>query len=517
VCFPVVRIGPPRKCSLVAVTEFGREGLGDPPRWEGREQAAGSQTAPARAPSAGSWTFRLMLADAATVVSAMLGAFEISQYLSRTEIVAQAVPRHVQFALVALPVWLAALWRSRLYSRPHIAGRIDELRRLADAAVLAVGLSAVAGFGLKLYVARGWILVTGALALAGLALERGMVRWIVARHRSRGGLLQPVLLVGSNLEALALASTLDESPGLGYRAVGFATDELPAGSSLLEDLPVLGPVADAVVLARQAGASALMIATTAIEAQESNRLIRQAVAAGLQVELSSSLCDIASTRLVVRPLGRYPLVHVEPVRHDGMAGKAKRAFDVIGSTVVLSVLWPVVLVAIVLVKATSKGPVLFRQERIGRNGAPFSVLKFRTMVDGAHAMYNTLASTNEADGPLFKVRHDPRCTRIGRVLRALSIDELPQLWNVVKGEMSLVGPRPALRCEVDLWTRELHERLRVRPGITGMWQVSGSSRWASFSEYVRLDLYYVDNWSLWSDLAILAKTIPTVLLRRGTH
>jgi lipopolysaccharide/colanic/teichoic acid biosynthesis glycosyltransferase len=167
------------------------------------------------------------------------------------------------------------------------------------------------------------------------------------------------------------------------------------------------------------------------------------------------------------------------------------------------------------VKVTSRGPVHFRQERVGKDGKPFEVLKLRTMVLNAEELKDGLVEQNQANGPLFKMKGDPRITRVGRVLRALSIDELPQLWNVLRGHMSLVGPRPALPKEVPMWSPELHGRLAVKPGMTGMWQVSGGARWASFDEYARLDLYYVDNWSIWTDLAILAKTVPAVLFGRG--
>jgi lipopolysaccharide/colanic/teichoic acid biosynthesis glycosyltransferase len=175
---------------------------------------------------------------------------------------------------------------------------------------------------------------------------------------------------------------------------------------------------------------------------------------------------------------------------------------------------PVLIVAAVLIKLDSKGPLFFTQPRLGRNGVIFGVRKLRTMVVGAEIMLDELRDQSEVDGPLFKMRNDPRVTRVGRIIRKLSIDELPQLWNVVMGDMSIVGPRPALPAEAELWTDETRARLRVKPGITGMWQVSGRSSLA-FEDYVRNDLYYVDNWTLLTDLAIVAKTVPVVFLGRG--
>jgi exopolysaccharide biosynthesis polyprenyl glycosylphosphotransferase len=195
---------------------------------------------------------------------------------------------------------------------------------------------------------------------------------------------------------------------------------------------------------------------------------------------------------------------------------AKRACDVAISALGLLVLLPLFAAVAVAVKATSKGPVVFRQERVGLRGRPFTLLKFRTMVAGADRLLDELRGRNEADGPLFKLRKDPRVTRVGAILRRYSIDELPQLWNVLKGEMSLVGPRPPLAGEVALYEEWQHDRLEVRPGITGLWQVSGRSE-LSFEDYVRLDLFYVENWSIAYDLFILSKTVPLLVSTRGAY
>jgi exopolysaccharide biosynthesis polyprenyl glycosylphosphotransferase len=207
-------------------------------------------------------------------------------------------------------------------------------------------------------------------------------------------------------------------------------------------------------------------------------------------------------------------MYLEPFHQSGWRSGAKRVFDLIASFVALVLLaFPLAFLA-VLIKVDARGPVFYRQRRVGKNGRYFDVVKFRTMVPNAHALRQELVALNEADGPLFKIKNDPRITRVGRLLRKTSLDELPQLWNVLRGEMSLVGPRPALPEEAELWAPELRDRLRVQPGITGMWQVSGRSN-TSFDEYSRLDLYYVDNWSLIADLSIMAKTLPSVLLQRG--
>jgi exopolysaccharide biosynthesis polyprenyl glycosylphosphotransferase len=209
-------------------------------------------------------------------------------------------------------------------------------------------------------------------------------------------------------------------------------------------------------------------------------------------------------------------MYIEPVKRVGWRAVAKRMFDVAVAAFGLVFAAPVVLAVAIATKLDSPGPVFFSQERIGKDGELFPVRKLRSMVVDAEQRLEDLRDQSEADGPLFKMRHDPRLTRVGRFLRATSIDELPQLWNVLRGEMSVVGPRPALASEAAEWSEDLRGRLRVKPGITGMWQVNGRSS-ASFDDYARHDLYYVDNWSLLTDLAIVAKTIPVVLGRRGAY
>jgi lipopolysaccharide/colanic/teichoic acid biosynthesis glycosyltransferase len=210
---------------------------------------------------------------------------------------------------------------------------------------------------------------------------------------------------------------------------------------------------------------------------------------------------------------QFPPPPVGPVGTPWQRG-AKRALDVAVGSGVLLVLVPLLVACVIAVRLDSRGPAVFRQPRVGRDGRLFTIFKLRTMVADAEARRAELLDRNEMDGPLFKIAADPRITRVGRILRKLSIDELPQLVNVLRGDMSLVGPRPALPREAETWAPELHERLRVRPGITGLWQVSGRSD-SSFEDYVRYDLEYVDSWSVRRDLAILARTVPRVVLGRG--
>jgi exopolysaccharide biosynthesis polyprenyl glycosylphosphotransferase len=424
------------------------------------------------------------------------------------------VDRQAYLVLMAAGIasFMAAFALQRLYTARFVARPVDELRRLVIGCVLGSGGMWGVAFMFKLDISRGWALVAPMLVFALVAIQRAAIRNLFARVRSGGHLLRSVILIGTNREATAIRDMLNNDSSLGYRVLD--SIEIPrSGEGLTPTLADLERTARTI---ERSEAGGVLLAASALDLVSSNWLVRRLTDAGVHVELSSTLRDVASNRLTVRPLGQFPMIYVEPTIRDGWRATAKRSFDVVLATLLLVATSPILFLAAVAIKVTSRGPVVFRQERVGRNGKCFDVMKLRTMVVDAEKRLGDIAHLNEVDGPLFKVKADPRVTPVGRFLRKTSIDELPQLVNVLRGEMSLVGPRPALPREVEQWTGNLHERLRVQPGITGMWQVSGRSE-ASFDDYRRLDLYYVDNWSLATDLSILFRTLPVVMLRRGAH
>lgn len=420
--------------------------------------------------------------------------------------------RMVLAGVVTLPVWPVLFARQHMYAARFLTRLFDELGRVVKVVLQGVLAMVVVGWLIDAPLSRWWTAVFLVAALLLVAAERVAVRTWFRRRRASGRSLRDVVMVGTNSEAVDLAMAL-EPPEVGYRLRGFVGVE-PDAPDELRGLPVHHGVARTREVAESLGAQGVIVATTGLDVGVSNRLLRDLLDAGLHVEMTSGLRDVTPERMTVRPLGRHPVVYLEPTRRLGWRAAAKRTFDVVVASAGLLVLLPVLAVSALAVKLTSRGPVLFRQDRVGRDGRLFAVLKLRTMVVDAEARLGEVIDLNESDGPLFKLREDPRITRVGRWLRRTSIDELPQLWNVVRGDMSLVGPRPALPREVAGWGDELFDRLRVRPGITGMWQVSGRSD-TSFSEYQRLDLFYVDNWSILIDLGVLARTVPTVLSGRG--
>jgi exopolysaccharide biosynthesis polyprenyl glycosylphosphotransferase len=457
----------------------------------------------------------LVGADLAAIALSLLLAYVSRRVLPESAEQPQ-IDLHAQLSVLMLPLWIGAFMYYRLYSVRFITTRVEEFRRIVHAVGVSVSLTAFAAFMLDWRVSRAWLVLTVAIGIPIIVVERELVRRAFESLRRQGRMRRSVLVVGANSEAVAISEMLRNDRGHGYNVLGFVESSLEPGTPVAGDVRVVGPVERTVELAEATGAGSVIVATTAIDTSVVNQLVRRLTDAGIHVELSSSLADISAARLTVRPLGRFPVLYIEPVHRRGWRVAAKRAFDIVVAGLGVIVLAPVLVAVAVAVKLDSRGPVLFKQERVGKEGKVFHVWKFRTMVVDAEARLAEVVHLNEANGPLFKITRDPRVTRVGRFLRALSLDELPQLGNVLRGEMSLVGPRPALPREMQEWAPHLHDRLRVKPGVTGMWQVSGRSD-ASFEEYVRLDLFYVDNWSFWIDVAIVAKTVPTVLLRRGAY
>lgn len=486
-----------------------REGVSGPVAGEPSQQRApvGTSTRSSRA------KFALVAADAATLVAVAVVASALFQRYGHAP---GNSARHLLVATVAvMPLWLAIFANQRLYNTRFIGRRIDEFRRIVNASVLGTLTVSLAASLANVLLRRGSLLALALTAVVLFGLEREIARRLFQRLRQSGRIVRRVVIAGANPEGRDIAAMLQAEPWLGYEVIGFV-DREASSKEPVPGVPMLGTPLELPNILREYPGTSVMIASSGVDSAVTNRLARDLLDEGVHVELSSTLRDISSHRLTVRPLGRFPIVYVEPITRGGWRAAAKRSFDLALAVIALVLSAPILLVAAIAVKLDSKGPVIFSQVRVGQDSSPFRVLKLRTMVQDAEAHIEELLELNEADGPLFKMKSDPRVTRVGKFLRATSIDELPQLWNVLRGDMSLVGPRPALPHETEEWDALLVQRLRVKPGMTGMWQVNGRDQ-LSFDDYTRLDLYYVDNWSLTTDLAIMFKTVPAVLLRRGAH
>jgi exopolysaccharide biosynthesis polyprenyl glycosylphosphotransferase len=457
--------------------------------------------------------YRLIAADALVVVAAIMFTF-VWQSLVRSEAQLGEQRRHLVLATLTFPVWIVSFSLNKLYLARAVERPAEELRRILNASIVAIGVIVAFSFVLQFKaLSRLWVGSLLGFVIVGMAIERTVARRIFTKMRRAGAISRPVLIIGTDADAVALLHAAQRSPHLGYRVVGFVgSDDIGVRGGCT----VLGGIDQTAEILEATGATGVLISLRSVDSEVINRLTRDLTDDGYHVALSSGLRDIDVVRFRAQDLGGRTLIYVEQVQRGGWRAVAKRAFDITIAVVGLVLTAPIWIVAAIAVKRTSPGPVIFAQERVGRDGETFKVLKFRTMVVDAEDRLAELAAQNEADGPLFKMTQDPRITKVGAFLRKLSIDELPQFVNVLRGEMSVVGPRPALPKEVAEWTDDVHDRLRVLPGITGMWQVSGRSD-TTFDEYKRLDLYYVDNWSLAHDARIVCKTFAAVLAQRGAR
>jgi exopolysaccharide biosynthesis polyprenyl glycosylphosphotransferase len=424
-------------------------------------------------------------------------------------------------ALLAI-IWLSALAVFRTRSPRYIGAGVEEYRRVAAASFWTFGAIAMAELLLKLQISRGYLAVALPAGVLGLLLSRWMWRVYVARKRGQGAYSTAVLAVGGSDAVANLASELTDDPMNGYRVVGVCITGYgaPRDEQLVvndREIPIVGGVTHAVQAIRDCGADTVAIAGTGdFGVQGLRRLIWELEPMGVDLMVSPGVMDVALNRLVMRPIAGLPLLHIDKPQYQGTKGFQKRAFDTCFALAALAGTLPVLLATAIAIKLTSRGPVFYSAERIGIDGRPFSMLKFRTMVQNADSQLESLLSNNESDGLLFKIREDPRVTPVGRVLRRFSIDELPQFINVLRQEMSVVGPRPPLRREVEAYDNDVQRRLLVKPGVTGLWQVSGRSD-LSWDRSVRLDLSYVDNWSMMGDILIIAKTVRAVFQRKGAY
>ncbi|WP_428833954.1 sugar transferase [Microbispora maris] len=402
--------------------------------------------------------------------------------------------------------------------RAHGEGT-EEFRSVAQAGLGLIAAVAIGAYLTQTNVARSYVMAMLPLATVLTLLIRHRMRKRLHRLRMKGRYMRPVVAVGHRQSIHELVLQLRRQPYHGMRVVAAC---LPSGQyrrqrSDIDGVPVLGDFRDVPAVVDKVDAEAVaVLACPELHGAALRRLAWGIESRGTDLFVAPALMDVAGPRISVRPVAGMPLLHVEHPDLQGSRRLVKNGFDrIVAAAFLLILLFPMLVIA-ALVRATSPGPALFRQTRIGRYGREFDMLKFRTMVVNAERLKPVLAASNESDGVLFKIRNDPRITRVGLLLRRYSLDELPQLLNVLRGEMSLVGPRPPLPAEVERYGTDVHRRLVVRPGMTGLWQVSGRSD-LSWEESVRLDLRYVENWSLLLDLQILWKTWSAVTGGRGAY
>jgi exopolysaccharide biosynthesis polyprenyl glycosylphosphotransferase len=455
------------------------------------------------------------------VVVAMVGAQIVNLGLPFPATDITSVYYSILSVLVA-GLWLTVLAVYRTRSPRVVGVGVEEYRRVMSATLATVAIIAVVLMILRPGYARGYLAVGLPLGMFLLILGRAVWRGFLARQRRRGDSMTSVLAVGDARAVRDLVKYLSREFTHGYSVIGVCLTGRGPGGTIevpgVGTLPVLGDETDIErALAETNADTVALTATEHLGPDGIRELSWNLHKLDVDLVVSPGVVDVAGPRLTIQPVSGLPLIHVEKPQYRGAQRIQKRAFDLLLSLVVLTGALPVMVLAAIAIKLTSKGPIFYRSERIGIDGEPFELIKFRTMVDGADAGLGDLRALNDSDGGvLFKMRKDPRVTKVGRVLRRYSIDELPQFFNVLRRDMSVVGPRPPLRCEVDTYSDQVRRRLLVLPGITGLWQVSGRSD-LSWEDSVRLDLSYVENWSIANDFLIAAKTVGAVLAAKGAY
>ncbi|HEY2550984.1 MAG TPA: sugar transferase [Streptosporangiaceae bacterium] len=421
-------------------------------------------------------------------------------------------------ASLSLPVlWLAAVALAGGYDGRFIGVGPDEFRKILIAGVALTAVVAIVAYASKVGLARGYVVIAlPSATLLDLAARFGL-RKRLHRSRSKGSCMRRVVLAGHAAEIADMAAVLRRQTYHGLLVVAACSaDSAPGGK--IDGIPVpgggLGSVAG--VVAQYDADTVAVLACPEMSGVRLRDLAWELEKSGTDLHVASALLDVAGPRTTIRPVAGLPLLHLDHPEFTGIRPAMKTTLDKVVAIIALLFSAPAFALVSLLITLTDGGPAMFRQTRVGRNGIAFTVYKFRTMVPEAETQKAQLTTSNEHDGPLFKIRDDPRVTAVGAWLRRWSVDELPQLLNVLRGEMSLIGPRPALPEEAARYRDYVRRRLAVKPGLTGLWQVSGRSE-LSWDESVRLDLRYVENWSFGLDLQILWKTWTAVTGHKGAY
>lgn len=424
---------------------------------------------------------------------------------------------YVPFALLFTALMMVALRIDRAYR--HWRGRpwLDQVYRIVNATAKSVVVILAITFVLQpLNYSRLLLIEAGIIALVLLAVARIVQNGIEGWMRARGIGVSRVIIVGAGEVGRTVMRTIVARPELGYQIAGFVDDNPEKGQTDIGRFKALGSVDNLARVIEEESVDEVIITLPWMYHRKIMRVVRECERRQVNARIVPDLFQMSLSQVDVDDLGGVPLIGVREVGFDRGALLVRRGIDIVGAALGLVLGAPFLTLIALAIRLDSPGPVIFRQTRVGAGGKWFEMYKFRSMRQGAEAELEELRDLNEADGPLFKIYDDPRLTRVGRFLRQSSLDELPQFWNVLRGEMSLVGPRPPLPAEVDDYMEWHKKRLEVRPGMTGLWQVSGRSM-LSFDEMVLLDIYYIENWSLWIDLKILLRTVPQVLFGNGAY
>jgi exopolysaccharide biosynthesis polyprenyl glycosylphosphotransferase len=424
---------------------------------------------------------------------------------------------YIPFGLVMTVLMLIAFQMDRVYQGWLSTPLLDQIYRIINAAAKSVVVVLAATFVLQpLQYSRLLLIEAGIIAVLLLAGSRVTQHFVISAMRKRGTWVDRVIIVGAGEIGRTVMRTIVARPDFGYQIVGFVDDDADKGRTDIGRLRALGPVSNLPELIQSEIVDQVIITLPWMYHRKILSIVRECERRQVTARIVPDIFQMSLSQVDVDDLGGVPLIGVREVGFSRSALVVKRLMDIALSSLLLILGLPLYGAMALAIRLESPGRIVFRQTRTGLGGQPFQMYKFRSMREGSEAELERLRKLNEADGPIFKMRNDPRLTRVGQFLRRTSLDELPQLWNVLRGEMSIVGPRPPLPIEVEKYQEWHTKRLEVHPGMTGLWQVSGRSL-LSFDEMVLLDIHYIEHWSLWLDLKILLRTIPQIILGDGAY
>ena len=467
-----------------------------------------------------SLTNSLRMTDTALVAAAVFAGFVLNTGGLSLAAQSPGYSRHLVLGLILGLLWLGSLEVYRTRDPKVLGVGPEEYKRVLSASFRVFGFLGIVAVVFRIDAVSSFVIVSLPLGLVALTGSRWSFRRWLSHEKSRGRCLSRAIVVGEPQDVRYVIKQINRKSGTAYDILGACLPGARRGAVLKVDerrVPVLSSIYGIADTVRQTGANAVIVAGPV---PGGNQFIQEL---GWRLEenaaelvLAAALTNVAGPRIHWRPVEGLPLMHVDIPHYSGGKHTLKRLMDITVSASALLVLSPVLLLLAAIVHHDSPGPILFRQERVGRRGSTFHMLKFRSMVVDAESRLEELTTQDEGAGVLFKIRGDPRITRCGRWMRKYSLDELPQFWNVLVGNMSLVGPRPPLAREVSGYERHTHRRLLIKPGITGLWQINGRSD-LPWDEAVRLDLYYVENWSIAGDLMIMWRTFRAMIQPTGAY
>lgn len=424
---------------------------------------------------------------------------------------------YIPFALVLTVLLMIAYKLGGVYDQPRSASWLDEVYALFGGTTTGILIIMAITFWFQpLVYSRMMFIWAAGMIVFLLSLSRLIKRWVWESQMRRGLGVDRVLIVGAGEVGRKLMRNIVAQPELGYQVIGFVDDDPEKNRTDIGRFKALGGIDNLPHVVQEEAIDEVIITLPWMYHRKILGIMRQCEREQVRARIVPDLFQLALSRVDIEDLGGIPIIGVKAIRITGWNLAFKRASDIVLSLAGSILLSPLMLLISVAIKLESPGPILFKQVRVGKGGRRFVCYKFRSMRQGAEEERPQLVDLDETVGPTFKIRHDPRCTRLGRFLRRTSLDELPQFYNVLRGEMSLVGPRPAIPLEVEQYQEWHRRRLKVWPGMTGLWQVSGRSQ-LTFDEMCLLDIYYLENWSPLLDFKIALKTIPTVLAGKGAY